>query len=1644
MKNKIIKTSLIVISIILALICLYKITNDKVISRVIHNYSTQTLSEETKILASQVTNNTLKSTYRNAFTATSFNDWGIPFVSGANIFCIQPGAAVTPAKGEVVDYNTALGLNGTNTYYYRAEVPSDKSSNPHYVPSSGQNSLPAALTYAISMNEGDTHSEQDAVWQLGRTPYSNGIVGTGTSPHMGASSNGTNYAQEAQDYANYDALVRGKGLQPKDTTNHSEVKIKVNQDKKTYIIGPLNINYTNGVYGNVAFAGISKIKVIGYDSNKKVVSDNVKVSGFILKDKTTGQYTQKNLEYFEPDKNTLVDRTKQVYPEPNQDFQILLEESNIANMTYFGIKVEFEYMLADGAYTTFDGNVANVKYSYQDHYKQNPNYPTEEPQYIFSYRTVTATVETKEQQKLMSTSSTRNLYKEELEIKVDIPLRMDLGGKVWEDVPNGKDNLTNGKYDDGHDRLVPNVKVTLYNEDGTIAKLKEDPKSATSIEQIICRINPTYTDSNGDYLFKGLDPMKKYYVTFEYNGQIYMPTDYSLNLSEYNTDAWKVTSKGTEKVDERKSFNNKFKEIGSSPLNYVSSNSLNSGKLVTSNGKTYNETFSQFELMGLTLDSNGNYQKGTALIDGFYIIQNGNVIESNTLQEGLISTKIKEYVKANKKSPDANAMKQIYSQIAGSDSELWKKLQFIEDCKIKSYTEAQGGSYDLYPIYNQFIINNNANANYETAEAARNISYNTNNEVINGTTYRPIYPGQFSVNQGLWRRQEANVSLRKDVVYAATKINDKTEIYKYDKRKATDYWEVQLRMRDYYNYYASAYAREIYSADYTYRSSQTNQAGEDKELELYITYKITVRNSSTSIMAQIPEIVDYYDKDYTYINNLSWIMYKDNINDSNSSIALKQEDYLKTMEQLSLQGDLKTNAKKIDCSYGNSKNSNGTYTGTSQYGSVSQQDMEKQYNSLYIKGLANKKLSSGEEAYIYLTFKVNKDSNGILLDNEQNDVKENFAEINGYKTYYKDGTKLPNNQTVNSSDVAGLVDINSNPGNLCLKDLQGQNYEKNFEDDTDRAKSIKVKINNDFIRAVSGTVWEDERTHVVSGAIIGDGVRQDDEITVKGVTVQLVEILEDNKEFVWGQTTTNENGYYEFKTDEAGKLYIIPGNYIVRFQYGDTEATVKSTSDQEGIRTVSYNGQDFKSTVFEKDMTSGETLNQYDGKYDIENADKLSLNLSDAKDIWNDKEVTLVGSNMVEKYQGRQTVIDYSKNEVKNDKAEILASPYTDRQDLISELIKNTKMTAETDLIVLEGEYNRTSSDGTNATDGNKADNSKNGNYSLRNLDFGLTERPKAQLELNQKVTNVKVILANENTLFDTNKGVADLSWTAGKPYDLNSKMENKKYKDYYGFNYRYAYRTDIDKLLVDIYKNGGNGLIQVIMDEELMHGATIKIDYEMYVKNVGETDYVGQEEVAGIKPKYTAEQYFYYEGVKAGNAEVATTRANVIIDYVPNNLKFRDADNAGKGWTLIKSEDVINAEKVNKNLKDDISKNNTILKNIKLNEELKPGDKTHNEALQLTQIITTQNTEDDKSYTNLAEITDIYNSVGRRMAFSIQGNQNPASNPAEVDACKSEKVVILPPFGIGEIILYTTISVLVLVTLTGGIIFIKKKVLKK
>lgn len=1367
--------------------------------------------------------------------------------------------------------------------------------------------LSPALSYIISDVPIAQWSEekQKAIWNTkkvevnGKTIDGGLIIQGWGSVHDGPSI----YDKEAIDYATYyDEILKNEeagkeGLAPEDYTNIDEVYTKVDSAARTYTIGPLKLNYTTGTYGELAFGGISDIYLVGYNKSGSIVKERIDIQKFVIGTE------EKNPEFFEADE-MLVDETEQVYPEPEQDFEIIFENPNegIAStdpsfVSKVKVKVKFQYMVAQGHYSKLKGTKYTVAYNHDEefdhthwiHYDEDGECTEECYEYDHYKCETTCYLDEKQQQWQMSAAAGRKLYEQELELEVEQKLTMDLAGYVWVDGGlNDKQNTPyNGMSGDSNDVALPDIRAILYEDSGD-------------------KVEEKVTDEEGCYIFNELDSQKKYYVVFEYNGQLYVPTTY--NRPEYNSDEWKKTSKATEKDSERDGLNQKFASIEAYPNNY-------------SGGEVYS-------MQQLVQDG---------VIDSFFAIENGIIVETNELHRATSSP-------------------------SGSQE------SFMNDCKIMAYTKSREvediSGFDLYPYYDQFFIN--SKESFSTGSEARNANISSANDVmVGGKTYKPLYPGQFYIDLGLVRRKINDLALKKDVFRAVTKINGKTEVYTYNRTNDDDdsNWDISVRLSD-VSYYGTGYEREVFKSDWNYNpNAQYNgsQSHGGKALEVFVTYKITLRNQSRGILNTVDEVADYFDSEYKYREDLSWVTYDNN--------SFNNNEYFKTMDK----EDLKyiSNAKNVD-----SAEANGV---------------------IYVHGLKNKQLAAGEKECIYLTFQVNKENNKVILDQSENDAKFNVAEINGYTSYYENGTELPNGVIKGSSDYAGLIDIDSVPGNVSKNDLQN---EREYEDDTDRAKGIRIFYDDSNTRKINGIVWEDLRTEVVGDAIIGDGIKNDGNTGIENIKVELVEKLANGQEYIW-KTTTLGNTNQE-KTGSDGKYLFedyIPGDYIVRFTYG-------------GEYNSKYNGQDYKSTTYQKGIDQNGRTNLenasneivsvaqqlgrklYYGYTNVENQNTSGSygynitksngqSVSDAKDIWsNREEVNKYSSN---NYTG-----------VTNELAQILANTNVANT--------NTQMKAETGVISIEVEYNRLFT----STEGNA--------YHIKDIDLGLTERPKAQLELDKHVEKVKITLANGTTLYDAEDAVPDLSWTKGKDYSL---INNSKYYKSYNSAYKYdASQNDVNSLVGSLYTGGKNGLIQAIVDSELMHGATIKIEYKFTLKNVGETDYTGKA--------------FYYNGIKSG--DVVTTSGDVIVDYVSNNLQYREVDNTEWKTTGKSSLSVSDAVK-------GVIGNNTIIQTEKLSKKLSPKDSISGNLI-LTQTITSQNTSDDMTYDNIAEIVQYSNTVGRRMAYSVVGNQNPNDAPTEVDTAKAEKIIILPPFG--QTYLYLGVGIAVFALLTVGIIIIKKKVLKK
>lgn len=1210
---------------------------------------------------------------------------------------------------------------------------------------------------------------------------------------------------------------------------------------------------------------------------------------------------------------------------------------------------------------------------------------------------------TAEAQKLIiAGAGKRNYVSKNITTTNVIDLTMELGGKVWVDEDTGKESIANG-IKDSQEKLVPNVIVTLYRQDGAA-------------------IGTTVTNANGEYRFSGLNAMFKYFVKFTYNGQYYEPTYYTSPLdgaNGWNKGNWQNNSNATDKINERETLNKKFETIGSYPNNYGQG--------------TYGITYTKEQLLK------------AKVIDEF-----GNLV-------------------INENSAEA------------SNPEIKSMITYVKDCRIDAYTgnntNTGAYSYDTYPTPDIFMIDDGGRIVFmklNILDAKYSISK------VRKADISILYPSAYYINLGLHPREDADLALKKDVDNVTLEINGQTHKYTYDtlenktNENGEQTWDISVRLSD--TYYSTAYSRELYKEDYLYKVSNYGNEDAQKyygktkndELNVYITYKIMVRNQALSLRTRVDEIVDYYDQDLEYVANRSYIQISKGTNNVGKYLAMAE-----------------ANSK-----YSAVTNING-------------------YNKLYVKGLGQNAqkindagandggviqeglyLDAGQTAYVYLTFKVVKDNRDgeqwVRLDeNYENGVaigvgKENIAEINGYSTKYAEGTKVPNIGDV-SGKPAGKIDKDSNPGNLNPTDVPKDgtvNYE-NFEDDTDKAPNIRIVLNRDDnkTRIISGSVFEDNRTNEIGVTTVGNGLKENNETLINGVTVQLVELMENGKEFVWREFGSKQNGTasvgtgagtgnvteetpiinrynlipnYKFdenshKGEYAFKSFA-PGKYVVRFIYGDTEKTV--VPNAQGGNAKSYNGQDYKSTTYQKGVVQNKTYTwdrntQYvNGQLVLSNRPEDHYTIStfkadasnNATANFNTKEANaylydITASDARQDLSDakdiasrREQVINYSGKNVTNYIAEVLASHKTDyntlndKNTLLKDLMQNTKMTAETGLMVIEFEKDQTTTEG----------NNKQNIYQITNVNLGLEERPKAQLVIEKEVSNVKLTLADGSILFDTSKSANNVLWRDHKGYDLGYKgnlLDEAKFGS-----------------IENIRKNNASsfGLIQLSMDEELMHGATIKIDYNVTVKNVGEVDYKDNK--------------FYYTGEKSNIAKVVTTTANKVIDYVANNLQFYAKDNSN--WRVINQDDIKTNGLVNDKLKNSLEQYNTIIVTEGLAKDLVPElykEKVDKNAqasvsvpLVLTQLITAENEGDDLTYRNIVEIVQTSNTVGRRMEYSVVGNQDPLKDPEELDSSKAEVIKILPPFGgIAMYVLISVITLAVVAIVVTGVIFIKKKVLK-
>lgn len=267
-----------------------------------------------------------------------------------------------------------------------------------------------------------------------------------------------------------------------------------------------------------------------------------------------------------------------------------------------------------------------------------------------------------------------------------------------------------------------------------------------------------------------------------------------------------------------------------------------------------------------------------------------------------------------------------------------------------------------------------------------------------------------------------------------------------------------------------------------------------------------------------------------------------------------------------------------------------------------------------------------------------------------------------------------------------------------------------------------------------------------------------------------------------------------------------------------------------------------------------------------------------------------------------------------------------------------------------------------------------------------------------------------------------------------------------------------------------------------MIAGAQIEAVYKFTVTNVGEVDYLDKQ--------------FYYIGKSAHAGDtsyMSTTNAKQVIDYVSNYIKYdKNVQDVNANWQVKTQQEImpsvtltsngtlsltgdnitidetkLDEDLINRQYADKFATYNTVLTTDKLSEDLLPAIVDNNKSqvstsLVLSALLSNSTSGDNFVYNNLSEIVATSNKQGRRMVYSVPGNQEMADQslgsnarddlytpvdlvtPTEVDSDSSQKIVIMPPTGADKNyipVIATVIAVAIIII--AGIVIIKKKIIK-
>lgn len=1438
---------------------------------------------------------------------------------------------------------------------------------------------------------------------------------------------------EAEAYEAY----REAGYNPQVYKMNTECMLS--KDFSRIVIGPLKLNYepkaikVKGIdRPEVYFANIIGAKI--YDQNGNLIGEKDKNGTNIGNVEWEFIYIKGKPGVKREDELFSYDKYK--YPVGNEEFYIELKyNKHLDNVTGIS-KIEFTHqeLIADAEYSVLEGRYNKIRWAPNIINEKNKDvlwcmqvrdegikpciHGRTEPNHIVGcYFYLTATVMQKNimSQKLLEVEWIKKYYRNSIQTLTaenasnnpegpGAPIwkiTVDFSGNVWDD---GIEDANDGLKQAG-EKGIDKIAVRVYRVDVNGNRLGE--------------VYSTYTDSTGNYAIynatRGL-----YDLEFEFDGQTYKTTKLLVNgepvdyRKDYTQKKFANNSMAEETKEERQALNNNFLEIAGNNKAYGANGEISleyeetEGKatLVTLNQNGYVKN--EFKLKVRT-SSNDIYYPITEVkeINGIEYIKMADVKNANLglahrlktdesikmdVYESTFSIKnIKQsFIQSEENIRERNNTKNIgeYIQYVNNADYNWKWQEnyekFGEDFK-NIWSNPNECELEAYVDY-MVIIRNDGEKDF--VKITELVDY------YDKTKYEYDLEG----NNRDFDMMSWAIIKRNDV--AESRGQNISSIIKVDWKESSKY-----------NGVANPYS-DSYNKMYT-NSLEQLQLKKGEYIELHIIFKVKKDKDNNIYLEQTEEgkrnhiEINGYQTYYVADSSVAGLIDTDskpgNLN------PLRSTGFYENDEDKAANYKLQLDPTTINITNEDTeinKDQYGNYVG---YGNVIEgsvwEDLRKNHNAEYLKMLKNNQIIGD----------VIRQEEEPLINNIKVELVETFENIKTGKSI----ERVIDTQT--TRNILSITNEDKIDGNYKFTNLPSGKYRVQFTYGEEQQLQENMKYNGQDYQGISTeTVYSNEELarnyenlEIIFTLDISNSMTEDKITATKEATKELVTKLSE-------KLTGVKIGIVNF--NQEARNIVKPTNNVENIRSAIDKITVGGeTSIGKGIEktisTYSTKNVDKKIMIL---LTDGEETTQNNESVirQIENAsDKYGITMISAllkesnqifgteseprrgkvynlrsenvkdeivqkiyqevlqesiikkdrsygQDIPGDENNNVPGTRY---YSIQQSQLINIENGTKLDVESIDKLTGTDRQNAISAFAKDTYIVATTNKVIVNANNIKVSK--------------------VEQMNLALRERPKVELYLESQIENIKITLSDGTVIIDTKKGMRQNV----------SGLETKELP------------------------------ILVYMDEEIMQGATITIEYKVRISNLGEIDKMSN----------------YFLG--ASN-DTVSTEAKIVYNYANRNALYRQEDNKDCFWTEITITDA--KTNIAENVIEGIEDNNVkVFSTGAFYEKLYPvGSREANEAnnentyieklVTMSKIITPEDSKDTLKYYSEMEIIERYNEAGRRSYTSVPGNYVPLieSVKIEPDTAINRKIIITKPFGGQDNSVYYLISASILGIVAIGV----------